>query len=269
MANVLASDLVKRKKEHVFVEGYQADCVTELTGAVDATADVLHIYGQDDAIKDITVNTGTLSLTVYDKKANNVILDALQKVDPDDTANRAYNWNNIYNTSVWANRFNAANDQYTRGVFYGRWLPTPGMTAGDTNAKGTRTFAGNCDVPREYSQPVFGEKLKLTTGASGTTWTATTTYSPLQVNPGSTPALYAIRVVAVNEQRSGTTISLCDQEDLTIDADMVTSGKTVTITAADLSSNTWATHVYVNYLYNKTAGVYPTIAPVGMYENVT
>lgn len=270
MANVLVSDLVKRKKEHVFVEGYQIDCATELTGSVDATSDVLHVYGQDDAIKDITVNSGTLSLTVYDKKSNNVLLDALQQIDPDDTANKAYNWNNIYNTSVWANRFNADNTQYTRSIFYGRWLPVPGMTAGDTNAKGTRTFAGNCDVPKEYTQPIFGEKLKVTTGATGVTgWTATLSRTPLQVNVGADVALYAIRVVAINERRSGTSIKSIEQEDLTIDATMVTSGKAVTLDLADCASNTWITHVYVNYLYNKTTGVYPTIAPVGMYENVT
>lgn len=270
MANILVSDLVKRKKEVVFVEGYQVDCATELTGAVDAAADVLHVYGQDDAIKDITVNSGTLSLTVYDKKANNKLLDALQQIDPDDTATKVYNWNNIYNTSVWANRLNAAGTQYTRGIFYGRWLPVPGMTAGDTNAKGTRTFAGNCDVPKEYSQPVIGEKLKMTTGATGVTgWTATLTRTPQQVNPGQTPALYAIRVVAVNETRSGTTIKTIEQEDLTIDAAMVTAAKTVTLDLADCSSNSWITHVYVNYLYDKSVGVYPTVDSSGMYKLVS
>lgn len=269
MANVLASDLVKRKKEHVFVEGYSVDCATELTGGVDATSDVMHVYGQDDAIKDITVNSGTLSLTVYDKKANNVLLDALQQNDPDDTGTKVYNWNNVYNTSVWANRFNADNTQYSRGVFYGKWLPTPGMTAGDTNAKGTRTFAGNCDTPKEYNQPILGEKKKLTTGASGTTWTTTLSQTPLQINPGDTPALYAIRVVAVNEQRSGTTISDIGQEDLIITASMVAASKTVTVTFSDLGILTWATHVYVNYLYNKNLGVHPNIANVGMYELVT
>ena len=268
MANVLASDLVKRKKEHVFVEGYNIDCATELAGSVDASADVLHVYGQEDGIKDMTVNSGTLSLSVYDKKTNNILLDALQKVDPDDTAMRAYNWNNIYNTSVWGNRFNADNTQYTRSTFYGRWLPTPGMTQGDANAKGTRTFAGNCDVPKEYSQPILGEKKKLTTGSSVTGWTASLTQVPQQVNPGQTPALYAIRVVAVNEQRSGTTIKSIDQEDLTITSTMVGVNKTVTLNLSDLASNSWATHVYVNYLYDKSLGVSPTIANVGMYKNI-
>jgi hypothetical protein len=268
MGNVLVSDLVKRKKEHAFVEGYELDCATELSGTVDATSDVLHVYGQENAIKDIVVNSGSLSITVYDKKASNKLLDALQQIDPDDTAVKVYNWNNVYNTSVWANRFDATNAQYTRSVFYGKWLPVPGMTAGDTNAKGTRTFAGNADVPKEYTQPILGEKLRLTTGASGTTWTATLSKAPQQVNPGVTPALYAIRVVAVNEQRNGTSITKSDQDDLSITAAMVAVGRTVTVTAADLTSNSWATHVYVNYLYDKSLGVFPAIAHVGMYKSV-
>ena len=40
----------ERKKEQVFVEGYEIDCATELTGAVDATSEVMHVYGTDDAI---------------------------------------------------------------------------------------------------------------------------------------------------------------------------------------------------------------------------
>jgi hypothetical protein len=143
------------------------------------------------------------------------------------------------------------------------------MSAGDANAKGTRTFAGNCDAPREFNQPIVGEKLKLTTGASGTTWTTTLSNTPLNVDPSSSTALYAIRVVAINEQRSGLVITDVEQEDLVIDATMVTTGKAVTVTSSDLSILTWATHVYVNYLYNKTSGVHSAIANVGMYKNVT
>jgi hypothetical protein len=268
MGNVLASDLVKRKKEVVVAEGYVIDCATELTGAIDATSDTFHVFGQDDGIKDITVNNGTLSLTVFDKATNNVLLDALQKLDPDDTAMKPYNWNNIYNTSVWANRLNTAGTQYTRSAFYGRWLPTPGMSAGDTNAKGTRTFAGNCDVPKEYTQPILGEKFKLASGATGCT--ATLSQTPQQVNPGQTPALYAIRVVAINETRNGNTIATSDQEDLTITATMVTAAKALTIVpVTDTSVITWPTHAYVNYLYDKTLGTISTITGTSLYKKMT
>ena len=271
---VLASDLVKRKKEHVFAAGYEIDCATELTGGIDGSSEIYHVYGDDDAIKDVTINTGTLSLSLYDKESNNVMLDALQKIDVDDTSisSKQYNWNNVYPVSVWANRFNDDNDEYQRSVFYGNWMPIPAVASGDANAKAIRTFTGNCDVPREYTEPIIGEKLLLTTGATGDVGTATLTYTPLIVDPSATTSLYAVQVVAVREERSGTTITTCETEDITnkLDATMVTSGKAVSIDySADCSSLTWATHVYVNYLYNSSQGVYPTIAHVGMFKNVT
>ena len=51
MTAPLASDLQRRKKECVFVEGYEIDCATEVTGTTDATQDVLHVYGDDDPIR--------------------------------------------------------------------------------------------------------------------------------------------------------------------------------------------------------------------------
>lgn len=279
---VLASELVKRKKEHVFAEGYEIDTATELTGGVSADEEVLHIYGQDDPIVDITVNNATLSITVYDKKENNRLLEVLQRIDPGTTTNFKYDWANVYESSVWANRFNATNTQYTRSVFYKNWLPVPGMTAGDTNAKGTRSFAGNAGLPKEYNNPILGEKLALTTGASGTSWTAQLAKSTpvavpnLTVEPGvSTPAtLYAIRVMLVNEQRDGTSLTHYDTEDLTITAAMVGVSGAIAIDGAaapagNVNKLTWATHVYVNYLYSKAEGVYPTVQPNGMFENIT
>lgn len=267
---VLSADLVKRKKEHVFVEGYSVDSATELAGAIDASSEVMHVYGDDNAIKDVTINTGTLTLTVYDKRSNNVLFDALQKIDPNDTAEKKYNWNNIYSTSVWANRFNDENSQYTRSIFYGKWLPIPAAPSGDTNAKGTRTFSGNSDVPIEYTQPIIGEKLALTTGANGTASTATLSYVPQLTDPSASTALYAIRVVVINETRTvgNSTITNIDQEDVTITASMVNSAGTVTIDLTGLDSNTWGNYVYVNYLYDKSRGVHPTVANVGMYKYV-
>ena len=278
---VLASELVKRKKEHVFAEGYEIDTATELTGGVSADEEVLHIYGQDDPITDISVNNATLSITVYDKASNNKLLEALQRIDPGTATEFKYDWASVYETTVWSNRFNATNTQYTRSIVYKNWLPVPGLTSGDTNAKGTRTFAGNAVIPREYSQPVLGEKLRLTTGASGTTWTATLAKATPQsvpigtVEPGVATAatLYAVRVMAVNEQRSGTDLTHFDAEDLTITTGMVSSAGAISIDGrssptGDLNKLSWATHVYVNYLYDKDTGVYPTIKPNGLFENI-
>ena len=277
---VLASELVKRKKEHVFAEGYVVDVATELTGGVAATEEVIHIYGQDDPITDITADNATLTITVYDKKENNRLLEALQRIDPGTATSWTYDWANVYETTIWANRFNVTNTEYTRSALYKNWLPVPGMTAGDASAKGTRTFAGNAGLPKEYSLPILGEKLALTTGASGTSWTATIAKATPQavpavtVEPGVTATtLYAIRVMAIQEERSGTSLTKFDIEDLDITAAMVGVAGAVTINGAaaptgDLNKLTWATHVYINYLYTASTGVYPTVKPHGLFENI-
>lgn len=260
---VLSTDLLKRKKEIVFVEGYWIDCANELTGALDATQDVIHVYGQDAPILDINVNNSTLTLQVYDKTSNNIMLDALQQDDPDDTTAKQYNWNNVTQTSVWANRINAANTQYTRSVFYKNWVPVPGLAQGDAAAKGTRSFAGNAEVAKEFTQPIVGQKIHLTSGASG--YTGTLAYVPVQVPDES---VYALRVVAINETRSGTHISAFTSEELTITAAMVTVGKAVTIPQTAMVGsllNQGPNAAYVNYLYDKTLGVYPTLTGSGMF----
>lgn len=268
---VLASDLVKRKKEHVFVAGYEINCATELTGTIDGTSEIYHVYGDDDAIKDITINTGTLTLSLYDKGSNNVLLDALQKIDPVDTAKKVYNWNNVYTTPIWANRFNDGNTEYQRSIFYGNWMPIPAVASGDANAKSIRTFTGNCDVPQEYERPIYGEKVSLTTGATGDVGTATLSYIPQIMNPKATTSLYAIQIIAVEESRNGTTIVLSNQEDITgeLDATMITSSGGVSIDfSLDCNSLTWATHAYVIYLYDAARGVYPTVKHIGLYASV-
>ena len=259
--NLLTSDLVKRKKEQVFVEGYRINCATDVAGSVTADETTEHVYGQDDVLTDITTNAGTLSLTVYDKKDNNDLLDALQEQDPNYTGNKQYNWNDVVDTSVWVNRKSADNTEYIRSAWYKDWLPVPGLSAGDPGAKGTRTFAGNSAIPREFNQPILGELLALNSGASG--YTTNLTYTPLQIPDES---VYALRVVAMSITRSGLQISSISKEDLVVDSGMVTSGKAVTIDQADLSSVTFPNWVYVNYLYDKDSGIHPTVRQHGMYS---
>jgi len=273
---VLSSDLVKRKKEQVFAEGYEIDVATELTGGISATEEVMHVYGDDDPIIDITVDNATLTINVYDKKENNKLLEALQRIDPDTSTDFIYKWDNVYSTTIWANRFNDTRTQYIRSIVYQDWLPVPGMVTGDASARGARSFAGNAKIAREYKHPIIGEKVALTTGASGTTWTATLTKAPVRaipnetLEPGTTAVtLYAIRVVTINEQRIVTSLTHFDSERLEIDANMVASDGTVTIDGSnDLGNLSWATHVYVNYLYDNSRGVYPNIKSNGMFENI-
>lgn len=260
---VLSSDLIKRKKEIVFVEGYFIDCANELTGAVDATQEVIHIYGDDDPILDVTTNNSTLTLQVYDKASNNALFDALQQDDPSDTTAKQYNWNNVTQSTVWANRINAANTQYTRSVIYKNWIPIPALPTGDAAARGTRSFAGNSEVAKEFSQPIIGQKIRLSSGASG--YTGTLAYVPVQVPDES---VYALRVVAIEEARTGTHISTFNTEELAITVSMVTVAKAVVIPQTSLVgnlANKGPQYAYVNYLYDKTLGVYPTFTGSGMF----
>lgn len=277
---VLASELVKRKKEHVFAEGYEIDVATEITGGVAATEEVIHIYGQDDPITDVTTDNATLTISVYDKASNNRLLEALQRIDPGTASDWQYDWAKVYETTIWANRFNTTNTQYTRSILYKNWMPVPGMTSGDASAKGMRSFAGNAAIPKEFNLPILGEKLALTTGASGTTWTASLAKASPQavpnvvVEPGVTQTtVYAVRVMAIQEERDGTSLTKFDNEELTIDADMVQSDGTITIDGrsaptGDLNKLSWATHVYVNYLYTASEGVYPAVQSNGLFENI-
>jgi len=258
MSAPLSSDLQRRKKEVVFAEGYEINCATEVAGTTDASQEVIHVYGDDDAIMDTNVNSSALTLTVYDKVDNNDLFDALQRMDPDDNGNKEYNWNNIYPTSVWINRKNRQNDEYSRSFFYKNWLPVPAQPTGDASAKGTRSFAGNSEVVMEYNQPIIGEKIAVTSGAGSCTFTGTLTYTPLNV-PGS--SVYGIRVVGIKETRVGTEITAYEEEDLEVTAAMITSGKAVSILSTDVKvlDACTLTHAYVNYLYDKTSGVYPAI----------
>jgi len=256
MSAPLSSDLQRRKKEVVFSAGYEIDCASEISGSTDATQEVIHVYGDDDAIQDINVNSSALTLTVYDKTSNNDLLDALQRMDPDNAGNKEYNWNNIYPTSVWVNRKNRDNDQYLKSFFYKNWLPIPASPGGDASAKGTRTFAGNSEVMMEYNQPILGEKIALTSGAGG--YAGTLTYTPLAV-PNTSPSEYAIRVLAIEETRTGDAITSYEEEDLEVISTMVTSAKAVTIVAGDMKILDGPQYAYVNYLYARGDGVYPTI----------
>ena len=165
---VLSSDLLKRRKEHVFVGGYEIDSAQALQGSAAATEEVFSFFGTDDILADVTVNNGRVSITVFDKKANNNLLDALTRHDPTNTADKRYKWEDIKEVSVWVNRKETNNLTYNRGSFYGNWLPVPGMTSGEVTARGTRTLEGNCEIPLEYNEPIRGVKVKLRSGAGST-----------------------------------------------------------------------------------------------------
>ena len=269
---VLAGDLLRRKKEQVFVAGYEIDSTQSAGGSVAAGEDVFNFFGTEDTLADVTVNNGRLSLAVFDKKANNVILDVLTYKDPTNTADRRYNWEEIKDVSVWINRKEPDNLTYNRGSIYKNWLPVPGMTAGDVTGRGTRTFEGNCDVPLEFNQPVRGVKVRLRSGA-GTTpnFQAEFDRSFLQI-PGAETGIYAIQLFALNEQRVGSVAmpSKFEIEELAMTTSMFSgSGLALNLRQADLKILSWMTHAYVVGIYNRDSGVFPTVRQYGLLESIT
>lgn len=272
MATPLTSDLLKRRKEHVFAAGYELDSAQSLQGSTAATEEVFSFFGTDDILADVTVNNGRLALTIFDKKSNNNLLDAITRHDPTNTADKRYKWEDVKEVSVWINRKETDNLTYNRGSLYGNWLPVPGMTAGEVTARGTRTFEGNCEIPLEFNEPIRGVKVKLRSG-SGTTpnFQAEFDRAFLAV-PGISPTAYAVKIYAVNEQRIGTGFqpSFFDIEELTVTSGMFSgTGTGLNLRHADLSTLTWMTHAYVIGLYAKGAGVYPDIDQHGLLKNVT
>lgn len=270
---VLATDLLKRKKEHVFVGGYEVDSAQALAGSAAATEEVFNFFGSDATLADVSVNNGRLSVTVFDKKSNNKIFDALTYHDPDNTtANKRYKWEDVKSISVWVNRKDTDNLQYNAAAIYGNWLPVPGFTAGDVTARGTRTLEGNSDVPVEFNQPLRGVKVKLRSGAGTTPNFQAEFDRAFLAVPGTDPAEYAVKLYAINEQRIGTgeQPSYFQLEELDVVPGMFSgAGTGLNLRHADLASLTWMTHVYVIGLYNKSFGIHPTVKQFGFCENVT
>lgn len=274
---IITADLLKRKKEHVFVGGYELDSVQTLAGSVNAGEEVFNFFGVDQTLTDVTVNNGRLSLTVFDKRANNVLLDVLTKKDPNSTTtfNKRYKWEDVTSVSVWVNRKEQDNVTYNRGTLYEDWIPVPGMTAGAVTARGERTFDGNSSVPMEFDNPIRGVKVRLRSGAGTTPNFQAEFDKAFLAVPGTNPTEYTLQLLAINEQRIQSPSNLelpskFDVEELTVTSGMISgAGAGLNLRQADLKILTWMTHAYVVGLYDKSFGIAPNVKQFGLYENVT
>ena len=262
MSNLTASDTYKRKKLVPFVCGYELAGCSVFDGGVATTESVDHYFGQDAPTTENTVDNATLTITLKENVTNNVILNAVTWQDPDDTSDKRFVFDDILNTTVWANRLNRAKTAYEHSVIYKQWLPTPGMTEGSPNEKGTRTFQGNAAAVEEYTQPIVGEKIAITSGASGFTGTLTKA-TPLNV-PGT--SLYALEVHAMEETRSGSALTSLEMDNLEVTAAMVQSDKSVTIPSSALSKTSTPNYAYVIYLYDSSVGVAPDFTSDGQFK---
>jgi hypothetical protein len=262
MAKINASKQIPlERKYQVFVNGYEIDVAREVTPGL-ATRELNEpVYGDDDPITMQVVDNGELSLELLEKRKNNVLLDNLCNVSPDDTV-KAYNFNNFETVAIWTNRKDYDNSNYIGCEFYGKATLAPSGKSGAPNEFGGRTFSGMCDAPRKFDISNVGiasEKITIMAGEG------TLTGTPYQIPDDS---LYALYVVALDTSDDGETVD--NSEILTVTAAMVGSDKSVTIAAGDLDELELADvdHAFVVYL-SSGSGVYSSgdITIEGLYKS--
>jgi hypothetical protein len=261
MATIKAStDLSLRRKEHVFVAGYEIDVAKELTPTLNTTDIVDDVFGANDPITQTIVDTASLSMTVLEKKSNNKILDVLTGQDPAAAEPKEYYSDDVEAVSVWVNKKNAGDTAYERSFFYKDWTPQIPLSSGGPKERSSRVLTGLCNKPLEFAgAAIFGEKVSANTPAASLIFSGHMSANPVLV-PRS--GFYAIQVMAC----SGTASSMI-KEDLAITAAMVNSTGWITVANSAITDVKGPTAFYVNYLSTST-GIYPDSANIiqeGLY----
>ena len=257
MAKLKADELRKRLKEDVFVDGYFIATASELTPGIDSTQESIDVMGQDDPVTSMTIDNGTLSMTVQDKRGDYNLQCLLTNQDPGATGSKKFYYNEVTPVTVWANLKDATNTKYVQSFFYNQWLPTPGLPTGAAGDKSTRAFSGQCAIPQEFNQPILSECLALAANATGSLGKL------VALIPGTTD-IYAIKILAINDTSGYKT------QEVTVSAAMVSSTGVVTanavIAALDTTIFATTTKIFVIYLVDSGAGggtpvtgVYPTL----------
>jgi len=245
-----AKDLLQERKYQVFANGYEIDVAKGITPGLATTEVVEPVYGNDNSLTANFVNNGTMSMDLIEKKTNNVLLDNLCGISPATLA-KAYTFSNFNQIAVWLNRKALDNSKYVGAEFYGKCALAPSGKSGAPNEWGTRTFSGNCDIPRKFEIDGVGlasEKIAISSGAG-------TLVGTPYVNPDD--GFYAVYVVAQQWDNSG--LKVTDSEILAVTAAMVSSGGAITIAAGDLTDMliTNVNAAFVVYLASG-AGIYPS-----------
>lgn len=249
-----SKDLSLRRKEQIFVEGYEIQVAKELTPGLNTSDIVDDVFGSNDALTETTVDTASLSMNVLERKNNNYILDVLTGQDPAAANPKEYYCEDVEAVSVWVNKKNADDTAYERSFFFKDWTPQIPLSTGGPKERSARTLTGLCNKPLEFEgAAVFGEKVSANSPAAALIFSGHMSANPVVV-PRS--GFYAVRVLAC----SGTASSMVT-EDLTITAAMVNSTGWITVANGTLTDVKGPTAFYVNYLSTAT-GIYPDSANV-------
>lgn len=242
--------LIKRKKEDVFCMGYFLDTVTEFTPDVSTTPQNYPVFGSDENMVGLSIDTGSLSLTLLAKdENNNTFLDLITNQDPGTSTFRVYDWAQATTpVSIWVNRKDNNNTRYRGGIFFKNFRPDPGLLAGAPNDDAVRTFAGNCIAPTEIvSGGIFGEMLTLTEAGE-----ATLSQTPLHISNG----ISGLQFIAV-EDHTATNWNTEDVELMSTQFEgtgTTVSGQYILDGLTNIST------------FTKVYAIYP-VAGVGIYPN--
>jgi len=244
--------LVKRKKEDVFCMGYFLDTVTEFSPDVGTTPQNYPVFGSDDNMVGLSVDTGALSMSFLAKdERNNIFLDLITNQDPGTSTFRVYNWARATTpVSIWVNRKDNNNSEYKGGIFFKNFQPDPGLPAGAPSDDTVRTFAGNCTAPTEIvSGGIFGEMLTLDLTSN---FEATLANTPLHIKNG----ISGLQFIAVEDD----TVTNWVTEDVELTASQFGGTGTTVSGQYILSGLTNLTS------FTKVYAIYP-IAGTGIYPN--
>lgn len=157
MAITAITDILKRKREQPFIEGYFIDGVDDLTIGADTTDETIHVHGNSSAIAGTTVDNGNVSITILrENAAGQVLVQVITDNDPlladnIDGLAKFLNWDNVRERNLWVNLMNEDQDTYLGGIFIPKWVAAVNGPAGAPNDRGRRTFTGRSEIPQEFT----------------------------------------------------------------------------------------------------------------------
>ena len=238
----------RRKKEVLFVEGYQIDHANDIVPGLDRQDEQFHIFGNDSPETDVQSNYGTLQIGILDKETNNALLDLVTGQNPEAVAHRQYRVQDLTSVDVWMNVKNSTNTAYVKSMLFTGWTPGMPLPSGAPNDKAAYSVTGNSDLPRQF-QSCWIDAVKVASGA------ANIGASPVSV-PGET-GVYALRIKALSQSGSS-----FEQEVVEVSSAMLTVAGTISWPAimATIDSLPSVTHAYILFLQSGS-GVYPSEAP--------
>lgn len=149
------SDVLRRKREELFIEGYFVEAADDVTAGVDSTDETIHLLGKPSPLVGVSVDNGNVSVTILrENAAGQNLVQVITDNDPSATdlsGAKRIAWDAVVARNLWINTTNHARTMYLGGTFYPQWIPSITGPAGAPNDRGRRTFAGKSSIPVEIT----------------------------------------------------------------------------------------------------------------------